>query len=214
MPRNILVSMDTGSRVYGLADPESDYDRITVLWPTRDQLFGMEKPVSVHKIWGVVDAKQIDLRLYAASLNKHAVSMVETLFTPWSQVFDRDPAYEELRESRHMFLDAKFIRHCMGYIKSALNGREKERMHALRVGQYAREASWGGPLLLPCEFSWAQALKEVKSGVRPVMLSDLYDLLEELEELAGAAVERDTTSLLNQWLYQSLRWKWGTGNGA
>jgi hypothetical protein len=122
----ILYKTIAGSRLYGLADENSDEDYEGVYFPTLSQLLGLRAVQKAKTEKGIFeDCTMYSLQGYMKLVGDSNFKVLETLFAPDDKVITINPVFNQLRDQRDKFLNIYLIRPLIGFCKSNLNNIHK-----------------------------------------------------------------------------------------
>ena len=100
----VVVSTLYGSRLYGTDGPESDYDVKRVVLPSLESLILGRGTATRRSVSGAEEIETTPLRNFLRSASECRIMAIEMLWTPPEFVYEKNTPWDELVDSRRLFV--------------------------------------------------------------------------------------------------------------
>lgn len=131
MGYKVLLKTIHGSRLYGLAHEDSDWDFYTVVEPVKKK----KAKYATHRIDGALDGVVVDLGTFLGLATKGAPAALEAMFSQQAEIDE----IAELRAGWKMGTDEVIDRYLRTIKSFALEDTFKHKRHALRLALNLQE---------------------------------------------------------------------------
>lgn len=188
---NVLTKVLVGSRLHGLATPDSDYDyRGIHINPLKDILSPFKNPKATSWIEGEVDNTSYELVDFCKHAVHGNVTILEVFFS--NRIEKTTPLIEELRKNWRWFIDTeRFVMASRGYAANQYNKMRlfepdkrtpKFAVAYLRVLWQCAEFLETGEFKCQIEEPLKSYLMEVKNNFNPSMVPVLTEKFQLMQQ--------------------------------
>jgi predicted nucleotidyltransferase len=200
----LIYSTLAGSRLYGYAIPESDYDYRGVYLAPSEQLLGISRLVeSTNSIFGNIDTVNYELRKFCSLALKGNPNILEILFSTAGVI--TTSVWDRLFSIRHAFLSQQVRAPYSGFLFSELKQLEKEysakkAANAWRLVNQGIKILSAGDLNPTLSTSDAIFMKAVRAGSvsKESIMPTLYALDKKLKETHTELPQYPSTELVSK----------------
>lgn len=186
----------TGSRLYGTATPESDYDSRGVCIPPLEVLLDPFMKFNVKDSFDGEDRSIYDLGNFLKLCCDNNPNILEMLFIPNSFVMYKTKTWDKIISNRNLFLSKNIKHRFVGYAISQLKALQRHREWYLDSPDHEpTRAEFGLEEMPSVSMAWLNSLKDTMN----------WDLLKD-EFIEEVKKERDYRDAHKKW-ENYMQWK-------